>query len=68
MRDILPQRNGFVHIVIEAYNRHRTLIIRPDDVWLAILTQFCFFINGNAEWHMKGSKSLPPYQEELATT
>ncbi|KAG6371845.1 hypothetical protein JVT61DRAFT_8841 [Boletus reticuloceps] len=49
MRDILPQRNGFVHTVIEAYNRHRMLIIRPDDVWLAILTQFCFFVNGNAE-------------------
>ena len=49
MLDIIPQRNGFVHTVIEAYNQHRALIIRPDDVWLAILTQFCFFVNGNAE-------------------
>ena len=49
MPDIIPQRNGFVHTVIEAYNRHRALIVRPDDVWLAILTQFCFFVNGNAE-------------------
>ncbi|KAH0826953.1 hypothetical protein J3R83DRAFT_4611 [Lanmaoa asiatica] len=49
MRDVLPQGNGFVHTVIEAYNRHRVLIIRPDDVWLAILTQFCFFVNSNAE-------------------
>ena len=47
--DIIPQRNGFVHTVIEAYNRHRALIVRPDDVWLAILTQFSFFVNGNAE-------------------
>ena len=49
MLDTFPQRNGFVHTVIEAYNRHRALIVRPDDVWLAILTQFCFFVNGNAE-------------------
>lgn len=49
MQDILPQPNGFVHTVIEAYNRHRALIVRPDDVWLAILTQFSFFVNGNAE-------------------
>ena len=36
-------------MVVESYNGHRALIIRPDDVWLAILTQFCFFVNGNAK-------------------
>ncbi|KAH0826888.1 hypothetical protein J3R83DRAFT_4434 [Lanmaoa asiatica] len=49
MRDIIPQRNGFVDTVIEAYNNHRGLIVRPDDVWLAIMTQFSFFVNGHAE-------------------
>ena len=49
MQNIIPQGNGFVHTVIEAYNRHRALVICPDDVWIAILTQFCFFVNGNAE-------------------
>ncbi|KAI9457708.1 hypothetical protein HD554DRAFT_1983611, partial [Boletus coccyginus] len=49
LRNIIPQSNGFVHTVVEAYNRHRTLIVRPDNVWLAILTQFSFFVNGNAE-------------------
>jgi hypothetical protein len=49
IQDIIPQRNGLVYTVIEAYNRHRALIVRPDDVWLAILTQFCFFVNGNEE-------------------
>ncbi|KAF9242020.1 hypothetical protein BU15DRAFT_86967 [Melanogaster broomeanus] len=49
VRDIIPQRNGFVKTVIEAYNNHRGLIIRPDDVWLAILVQFSFFVNSNAE-------------------
>jgi len=47
--DVIPLGNGFVHTVTEAYNSHRALIIRPDDVWLAILVQFNFFVNGNAE-------------------
>ncbi|PFH44614.1 hypothetical protein AMATHDRAFT_132293, partial [Amanita thiersii Skay4041] len=49
LEDIVMLKNGFVETVMEAYNHHRALIIRPDDVWLAILTQFSFFINGNAE-------------------
>ncbi|KAG9309543.1 hypothetical protein JVU11DRAFT_10521 [Chiua virens] len=48
-RDIVPRRNEFVNTVVEAYSKHHALIIRPDDVWLAILTQFSFFVNGNAE-------------------
>jgi len=47
--DVIPRKNGFVNTVIDAYNTHRALIIRPDDVWLAILVQFNFFVNGNAE-------------------
>ena len=49
LKDVKPQRNGFVHTLLECYNRHRALTIRPDDVWLAILTQFSYFVNGNAE-------------------
>ncbi|KAK7058121.1 hypothetical protein R3P38DRAFT_3385198 [Favolaschia claudopus] len=45
----LEIKNSFVHTVIDAYNKHHALIIRPDDVWLAILTQFNFFVNANAE-------------------
>ena len=48
-QNIIPYRNGFVHTVIQCYNSHNALVIRPDNVWLAILTQFNFFINGNAE-------------------
>src|SRR3984957_10703646 len=46
---IRPCQNGFVHTVLEAYNHHRALIIRPDDVWLAIILLFSRFVNGNAE-------------------
>lgn len=41
--------NGFVKTVIECYNHHHNLVIRPDDIWVAILTQFSFYINKNAE-------------------
>lgn len=46
----LPRsRNGFVGTCIQAYNQHHRLSIRPDDVWLTILTQFSFYVNANAE-------------------
>ncbi|KAG6327089.1 hypothetical protein ID866_12000 [Astraeus odoratus] len=32
---------------MEAFNNHRGLIIRPDDVWLAILLQFSAFVNAD---------------------
>ncbi|EGO21327.1 hypothetical protein SERLADRAFT_476365 [Serpula lacrymans var. lacrymans S7.9] len=60
--DIIPQKNGFVHTVMEAYNRHRALIIRPDDVWLAILIQFSLYVNGNAE--LLGKKIREPRRKE----
>jgi hypothetical protein len=47
--DIIPRRNGFVNTVVDCYSQHRALVVRPDDVWLAILIQFNFFVNGNAE-------------------
>ncbi|KAJ7122194.1 hypothetical protein C8R44DRAFT_852922 [Mycena epipterygia] len=46
---VIPTRNGFVDTAILAYNKHHALIIRPDDVWLAILTQFNYFVNANSE-------------------
>jgi hypothetical protein len=43
---VVPQKNGFVHTVMDAYNHHHALVIRPDDVWICILTQFNLFLNG----------------------
>ena len=40
------ERNGLVHTIVEAYNRHHALVLRPDDIWLCILTQFSLFVNG----------------------
>ncbi|KAF8209137.1 hypothetical protein K438DRAFT_1960868 [Mycena galopus ATCC 62051] len=47
--DIVPNKNGFVATLLDAYTQDRALVIRPDDVWLAILSQFNFFVNARAE-------------------
>ncbi|KAJ7581820.1 hypothetical protein C8J56DRAFT_958341 [Mycena floridula] len=46
---VIRNQNGFVSTVVDAYNKHHALSIRPDDVWMAILVQFNLFVNGNAE-------------------
>ncbi|KAF9525533.1 hypothetical protein CPB83DRAFT_546657 [Crepidotus variabilis] len=43
-----PQQNGFVHTIVDAYNHHHHLVLRPDDVWVAILSQFNLFVNAHA--------------------
>ncbi|KAK3357607.1 hypothetical protein B0T25DRAFT_452522 [Lasiosphaeria hispida] len=42
-------KNGLVHACMEAYNEHHNLVLRPDDIWLAILTQLSVYVNANAE-------------------
>ena len=39
---IRAQHNGFVNSVTQAYNGHQHLILRPDDVWIAVLGQLNF--------------------------
>ncbi|KAM0228204.1 hypothetical protein ACHAP5_012007 [Fusarium lateritium] len=46
---VSPSENGFVWSAYHAYSQHHHLVIRPEDVWFAILTQISFFINANAE-------------------
>jgi len=41
--------NGFVDTVFSCYNSHHNLILRPDDVWTAIMVQFSFYVNKEAE-------------------
>ncbi|KAF8071714.1 hypothetical protein FPV67DRAFT_892725 [Lyophyllum atratum] len=48
-KDIIRMENGFVQGVLLAYNQHHNLVIRPDDVWVAILSQLNFYINAHAE-------------------
>uniref|UniRef100_A0A8H7KBZ4 Uncharacterized protein n=1 Tax=Bionectria ochroleuca TaxID=29856 RepID=A0A8H7KBZ4_BIOOC len=48
-QDLIPYGNGFVEGIIRAFEQDLHLVLRPDDVWLAILVQFSFYVNGNAE-------------------
>lgn len=41
--------NGFIRTVVECYNNHHNLAIRPDDIWTSILTQFSFYSNKHAD-------------------
>jgi hypothetical protein len=41
--------NGFVSAAFIAYSRHHHLVIRPDDVWLAIAVAFGSYVDAHAE-------------------
>ncbi|KAK1623743.1 hypothetical protein BDP81DRAFT_454193 [Colletotrichum phormii] len=43
---IVASKNGHVNTVLRAWEQHLHLELRPDDVWLAVLVQFSFFVNG----------------------
>jgi hypothetical protein len=58
--------NGLVWAVMRAYNHHHHLKIRPDDVWLAVLTQFSAYVNAHAK-ELRGSFVANEEQQELRT-
>jgi len=41
--------HSFVQAAYLAYSSHHHLVIRPDDVWIAIMTQFSSYVDQNAE-------------------
>ncbi|KZW02463.1 hypothetical protein EXIGLDRAFT_734586 [Exidia glandulosa HHB12029] len=63
---VLYNNNGLIHTVVRAYNLHHALVLRPDDIWLAILVQFSFFVNepGNSK-RLRGRFVAHEGQEEL---
>ena len=46
---VKPCGNGLIYTVMQAWMNHHILVLRPDDIWLAILAQFNLFVNANAE-------------------
>ena len=46
---IIPYGNGLVNGIIRAFQQDLHLVLRPDDIWLSILTQFSMFVNGDSE-------------------
>lgn len=47
--NLLARYNGFVDSVTEAYNQHHHLAIRPEDIWLSVISQFSLYVNTNSE-------------------
>lgn len=41
--------NGLVGALIRAYNDHHDIVLRPENFWIAVLTQFSNYVNANAE-------------------
>lgn len=56
--------NGFINSAISAYNSHHHLILRPEDIWLAILTQFSSYVNAHSE-DLRGSFVAHKGKKEL---
>eukprot|EP01112_Ceratiomyxa_fruticulosa_P009469 TRINITY_DN2465_c0_g2_i2.p1 TRINITY_DN2465_c0_g2~~TRINITY_DN2465_c0_g2_i2.p1 ORF type:complete len:348 (+),score=58.04 TRINITY_DN2465_c0_g2_i2:176-1219(+) len=42
-------KHSFVLSCLSAYSYHYNLVIRPDDIWIAIITQFSMYVDLNAE-------------------
>lgn len=41
--------NGFLGTIDTAYNQHHDLVLRPDDIWLAVLNQVIALVSKNSE-------------------
>ncbi|KAK7007524.1 hypothetical protein R3P38DRAFT_3596271 [Favolaschia claudopus] len=46
---VSPTENGFVNTVIAAYKSGSALVLRPDHVWLAIISQFRLYLHARPE-------------------
>jgi hypothetical protein len=51
---VVPYGNGLIQGIIRAFQQDLHLVLRPDDIWLAITVQFSFYVNAHAE----GMRSL----------
>lgn len=46
---VVPYGSGLIEGIIRAFQQDLHLVLRPDDIWLAITTQLSFYINAHAE-------------------
>jgi len=46
---ISPSTNGLVDAAVTAWNTHHHLVLRPDDIWVAVISQLGFYIDAHAE-------------------
>lgn len=46
---MLQAKAGLVSDILDAYNGHHNLVVRPDDFWIAIMSQFSFYVTKHSE-------------------
>jgi hypothetical protein len=46
---LVREENGFLSTILDCYNGHHNLVLRPDDVWTAIMMQLSLYVNKQAE-------------------
>ncbi|CAG8883861.1 unnamed protein product [Penicillium salamii] len=56
--------NGFVCAVLEAYNHRHNLILRPQDVWFAILSQIGIFNIRDNESDLQSPREKIPHEKK----
>ncbi|KAG8903601.1 hypothetical protein FRB99_002952 [Tulasnella sp. 403] len=61
---LTPHRNGFVRAILDAYAGHHHVVLRPDDVWIAILSQFKYYLQAHPQ--VAKQHFLPDHPEEGA--
>ncbi|EQC29322.1 hypothetical protein SDRG_12991 [Saprolegnia diclina VS20] len=49
MTPLVPSTTGFLDGVSMAYAQHLHLVLRPDDIWLALTSQFGVYVDGSSE-------------------
>ncbi|ORY69676.1 uncharacterized protein BCR38DRAFT_419774 [Pseudomassariella vexata] len=68
---VFATKNGFVNACMDAYNLHHCLVLRPEDVWFAILTQLSVYVNAHADElrhtlvHHEGQENLKIIVDDL---
>lgn len=45
----IPTKYGLTGSVLTAYSNHYKLVLKPDNFWQAVLTQFGYYVEANAE-------------------
>lgn len=42
---LTPHRNGFLRTILDAYGGHHHVVLRPDDLWIAVLSQLNYYFH-----------------------
>jgi len=46
---VIGCKNGLIEAAAHAWKHHNNLVLRPDDIWICVLSQINFYLNKNAE-------------------